>query len=157
MQNLSFGEFSLAVDFAAGHIDSVFALGKERLCAKMPLFSIGLRKKDGSTLTICTYDAKMCRETDDGALYGDFPVGQISVRVFLAPKNNELEWRISVENTASDLLCEWVDFPYVTLPALRENSQNGNGGEILYPYNEGVLVSDIDRRESSLLSNPTRQ
>jgi hypothetical protein len=47
----------------------------------------------------------------------------------------------------TDGLCaEWVDFPLAALPKLAEN---GGGGEILFPYNEGALVRDIDAREES--------
>ena len=41
---------------------------------------------------------------------------------------------------------QWLDVPLVSLPALKENNREGNGGTILYPYNEGALISNNDHR-----------
>ena len=138
---------SLVVDFAAGCITSLIVRGQERLVAKAPLFTIRLRDRAGEAKILSIADAKKCTETKTGALYTDFSGANLSVEVFLTEEQGEAAWRISATPGNDGYFVEWVDFPPITLPKLAENNPQGTGGKILFPYNEGVLISDIDLRE----------
>ena len=145
---LTLKKLSLAVDFQKGVITSLCIGDRERLTAKTPIFQICLRKKDGSTVTVTPDDARACTENEDGALYTDFSPLKLSVSITLKEENGEAAFRIAV-TPPSDFFVEWVDFPPVTVPALADNNKNGDGGRILFPFNEGVLISDIERRQIS--------
>jgi len=135
---------SLRVDFAAGHITSLTLGGKEQRAAAVPLFTVRLRDAAGAAHDLTTYDAHVCRLTDDGAVYGGFPL-DLSVHVSLTAAESGAAWRISIDNRCGMLL-DWVDFPSV---ALRPLKKNGGEGQILFPFNEGALVDDLAVRERS--------
>ena len=141
---LNLKALTISVDFQIGEITSLIICERERLAAHLPLFRIRLRDKDGSSLMVTAYDANRCVETDDGALYDDFSLTDISVHVTLMNENGEAAWRIAVTPKSDRYFVEWVEFPPIVLPALQENNHDGTGGQILFPYNEGVLVSDIN-------------
>lgn len=147
---LALRNFDLTVDFPAKTVSSLCLNGKERLCAPSPLFRIHLLDKAGNGTTCSAYDAATCTETEDGAVYTDFAaMPGLTATVHLTNEAGEAAWRIDVTPDA-DHVVEWVDFPLVTLPTLVENDPSV-GGSILFPYNEGALVSNIELRESSHL------
>jgi len=139
---------TLNTDFSAGHVDSLIIAGKERVSSKIPLFRVGLRGSDGVLTRTDAYSAKECTLTENGAVYSDFDgFDGLTVRVSLGDSDGEADWRICVDPGSRDKLVEWVDFPLVNLPALKENS--ADGGSVLFPYNEGALVDDINLRENT--------
>ncbi len=153
MKTLRLREAILSVDYAKGHIDSLMIQGKERLASRLPLFAVCLRDKNGKAVVYTAYDAKSCVETEDGAIYKDFGEVGFSVQVHLNIESEEAAWRISVSLETNDFFVEWVDFPKINLPILADNNTEQNGGRILFPYNEGVLVSDLNLREGSIFAH----
>ena len=149
--NLSLKNLSLSIDYKKASLCSLKLKGIERLVANSPLFKLRLRDADGNALILDASDAKNREETTNGAIYSGFSAANISVRINVTDENGEAAWRIAVTPKDDRYFVEWVDFPYVSLPALKENNNLGNGGKILFPYNEGVLISDIDSREESFL------
>lgn len=145
---LELDKFSIAVDFESGLITSFMIGGKERLAEPSLLFRIRLRDSEGKTFLITSREASTVKITDDGAIYGGFPT-DVSVRVFLSAEKGEAAWRIKVTPLTENYFVEWVEFPQITLPCLEDNNTEGTGGKILFPYNEGALVSDMDNREES--------
>ena len=77
---------TLAVDFAAGHIESLRVEGKERVVESTPLFLIRLRDKEGTTVMCDTYEAAVREEAENGGSYKNFPIDGLSVRIFLTEK-----------------------------------------------------------------------
>ena len=146
----NFNGFSLGVDYQRGLITSLVIGGKERLSGPSLLFRIRLRDKDGGSVLVTSCEAGSCQITNDGAIYDGFSV-DISVRVFLACDNGEASWRINVTPKNENFFAEWVEFPSLTLPRLEDNNTDGTGGKILFPYNEGALISDMDNREDGFL------
>ena len=147
MLTMQLSNMVLTVDFAAGRITSLCIGGRERVCAPTPLFSLRLRDAQGTATVLCATDARVCSETEDGATYSDFGVSDLSVRVHLANKQGSVAWRADVQGLDAEHFVEWIDFPMVSLPALKENNPSGDGGQILLPYNEGALISNNDHRE----------
>ena len=155
-RTLKLKNFSVSVDFGKGEISSLVIGGRERIKARIPLFGVGLRDNCGNLLTVNAYDSKKCVITEDGAIYSDFDVAIDRVQVRLTDEQGDAAWRIEVFAQSDTHCFEYVDFPPINLPTLLENDRSV-GGKILYPYNEGVIVSDIDRRESSWLRHADAQ
>ena len=147
---LALKNMSLTIDFETGTVTSLQIGGKERLAGSTPLFRVNLLDEKGTAREYTVYDAAECRRTEDGAVYTGFAsMPGLEVQVHITAENGEAAWRVEVTPGSEDWLAEWVDFPLITLPELKEN--NPGGGSILFPYNEGALVSDLAKRESSHL------
>lgn len=162
MYQLSTSNLQIAVDFQAGYISSLKIKGVERLVARLPLFRICLRKEDGTQSVISAFDAHQCTETCNGAYYEGFQnseanisLPKMRVRVYLTSEKDELSWRIAVDQTDLTYLTEWVEIPLISLPKLLENNECGDGGSILFPYNEGVLVSNSNYRRHKPAQYPS--
>ena len=147
---MNFNGFSMKVDYKGKVISSLMIGGKERLAAPTELFSLCLRNQAGEPTVLCAGGATACELTDTGAIYTGFTP---DVRVFVGVReeNGEAVWHIEATPLCADYFVEWVEFPSVTLPKLRKNNTEGNGGDILFPYNEGALVSDAELREEGFL------
>ena len=146
MRTLQFYNMTLTVDFSAGHLTSLRIGGKERVCAPTALWRLRLRDLDGNATVYSAYDATAITPTEDGAIYAGFALAGLCVQVHLAEKQGSAAWRAEVRGLDQGHVVEWLDFPLVSLPALKENNREGNGGTILYPYNEGALISNNDHR-----------
>ena len=159
MRTCKIDHMTLSVDFAAGHITSLILNGVERVVAATPLFRVRLRDKAGQTYHYTAYEAGTRAETEKGGLYCDFPAPfeDLVVAVTLAEEDDGANWGISVAPNTGDAFAEWVDFPRVTLPDLKREDPEA-GGEVLLPYNEGILVSNecVASRVKPLCSNLER-
>ena len=151
MTALQMHNMTLCVDFEKRQITSLKIGDVERLFATSPLFRLRLRDRAGKTTVLDACHANTCTLTTDGAVYTDFETlkDMLSVTVHLQERDGCAEWRVDVAVDTPDYFVEWVDFPRVTLPALKENNPTGNGGKMLHPYNEGVLVSDMTLRDTT--------
>lgn len=150
MYTLNLKQLSIAVNFTEGCITSLNLCGKERSNGRQPLFRIRLRNQKGEKTIVTAFDAKKCSVRNNVATYTDFAIDEVSdiiVTVKLTEIDGEASWYISVNPQNQDYLVEWVDFPLVTLPNLKDNNYDGNGGKLLLSYNEGVLISDATGRE----------
>ena len=65
------------------------------------------------------------------------------VTVHIKGNAEDLSWRICIKNNTSALI-EYVDFVGLSVP----NDVNGNGSKVLWDYNEGVLVSDMQDKNA---------
>ena len=149
---LILNNFTLSIDLEAGEISSLVLGGCERINSRVPLFSVRLRDTDGNLVTLSAYDAESCVLTENGAIYGNFCRGLSCAQVFVEDEGGDAALRIALTPQNDRYCVESVDFPTVNLPTLQENDSE-RGGKILFPYNEGVIVSDIDRREGSWLKH----
>ncbi len=152
MYTVSTKGLSVSFDASRGEITSVRIGERERITGAAPLFRFCLRDRAGNALTLTAKDAAKAEVSEDGALFGGFsaPDGYsigATVRVFLTEEEGELAWRVRVDGVDTDRLLEWIDFPLLTLPSPGKNTVGG--GKILYPYNEGALVDDLDLYESA--------
>lgn len=139
---------TLAVDFSAGHITSLIIDGIERVAATTPLFRVRLRDGAGQAYHYTSYDAAIRTPTDHGGIFTGFPAphGDLTVTVSVTDPADGADWRISVAPNTDTAFAEWVDFPRVTLPDLKRENPAA-GGEILLPYNEGLIVSSHPERD----------
>lgn len=138
------GRGRVVVDFKNATVTALEYKGHNILATPAPLFTIGLRSRDGALMLIQATDACQCIASNAAAAYSCFPTVNLCVTVRLWNDDRSLLWQVEVENR-SDMLIEWVDFPTVDLKPLKKN---GGIGEILFPYNEGALVDDLNKRPS---------
>ena len=139
---------TVSVDFAAGHITSLIINGIKRVAAATPLFRVRLRDEAGQTHHYTAYEAGTRAETENGGFFCDFPAPfeDLVVIVTLSEADGGVRWGITVNPNAKHAFVEWVDFPRVTLPGLVVEDPE-KGGEMLLPYNEGILVSSNGQRD----------
>lgn len=148
-----FSDMTLTMDEAHGCITSVTADTYSILEKESALFRFGIRTPDGTTVTASAMEGKLCghiRKDETVFLsYTDFPdIGQnIVLTISLAVSDGALHARVSVQNPTENMI-EWVEVLPLILPALR-----GEGGplhgEILYPYNEGMIADSVQTRQNS--------
>lgn len=113
------------------------------------VFNVQFRNENGEKITFYDTDAEKISISDkENKLTMKFSnLGNTGTDVALSVSGDEsanLIWKSSVK---SDLQLEWIDFPSVTVPDTFED--NGGDSKLLWPFNEGALITDITRREKS--------
>ena len=157
LSRLVFNGFEIEVDFGAGCVKRIVAGGKDRAAGVVPLFRVCLRDGAGEPYIFTSFDASRRGANESGAVYGGFPPelapDGLSVAVSVRNSGGNAAWTLNVRGVPEDRFVEWVEFGSASLPKLCENDPHGGGGKILFPYNEGVLVSDTSRRERSYFAH----
>lgn len=131
----------LNIDTNKGNISSL-TLGKHScLVSEAPLFVVRFRNKDGEYHLVNSTIAENVNTDTSVITYtgfgGDFSNLCVTVRV---SGGNDISWEIEVTSVPCEYAVEWVEFPKICLPRLIDNDKNG--GQILFPYNEGMLLTD---------------
>ena len=134
--------FFFSVDFKSGAVKSLSYQKTEILSEKMPLFKLCLMDNDGNHTVYSAADATTVTENGNKATYGGFSE-DIEVTVTVEC-DHKVKWYLSVKNNTNKLV-EWVEYPNVSLLPL---VKNGGIGKLLYPYNEGAIVDDMELREA---------
>ncbi len=141
MRVLSAKNISIAIDEVRGVISS-FALGQGHVCiGESPIFVIRLRDRMGGCHYVRSSDASNVLLDDNDIVFDGFgdTLGSICARVSVEA-DESIEWKISISGMPSEYVIEWVEFPKIRLPRLVDNEKAG--GRILFPYNEGMIVTD---------------
>lgn len=132
-----------SVDFKKGELRSLSYEKTEILSGRLPLFKLCLMDREGNRKVLSSDDASEVSENGSKATYGGFSENvEVTVSVEC---ENKIKWYLSVKN-GTDKLIEWVEYPSAPLKPL---TSNGGIGKILYPYNEGALIDDMELREAS--------
>ena len=121
---------------------SSLKIGEKELCADTcPIFVIRFRNKDGDCFCIDSTKAAIASFTGTTVSYSGFgnEFDSVSVKVTI-DADNAISWQAQIADVPCEYAVEWIELPKVCLPRLIDN--NENGGKILFPYNEGMLVSD---------------
>jgi hypothetical protein len=141
MIKISSNSLSLEIDAENGVISSLKIKNYEVCVDKCPLFVIRLRDLDGKCYYINSTEGKLLSIGGAGFVYGGFSdtYGDISVTVSVLGGEN-ISWGIEIQGVCNKYAIEYVEFPKICLPRLTQNDKNG--GRILFPYNEGMIVSD---------------
>ena len=135
----------ISVDFEQGEITKIVAFGSENILrGKTPVFSLKLRNERGESSVITAFD---CTFVSFDGKHAKYRHEAADVSVFVKKKKDGLLWRISVRNKTPDLI-EWTELAAFGVPEKLKDEEGGSG-EIVYPYNEGVLVTDMQKRMTS--------
>jgi len=149
MLKLSNNFYKLNIDEEKNKIDS-FLMGENNLLSENqpPIFKVRFRDEQGDEVYFCAdcADEKSAEARDNEiTLCYKKNEGKIAVTIkAIADETPFVKWQASVE---SDLQLEWIEYPRVTVPDTF--SDRGGSSKILWPYNEGALVSNIDARENN--------
>lgn len=132
----------LTIDESSGIVKSLKIKDKERLVNACPLFAVRLRDKNGECTYIDSTKAKSVTTKKNAFYYKGFGRGldELCVRVALDTTDDEILWHIEADSVPSEYAIEWIEFPKICLPRLIENCENG--GKIVFPYNEGMIVTN---------------
>ena len=133
----------ITVDFEKAAITSAFYKENEFVSGTVSLFAIKLRRRDGSS-RIC--DAEKFRFTGFDGKIATYENDEICVGLIVEEKNGGLAFRLNAENKTDELL-EWAELPSFCVYGKLKGEEGGRG-EIVFPFNEGGLVTDMRLRES---------
>ena len=141
MYNVFTNKISVSIDEKRGTVSSLILNGKECCVGECSIFRVRLRDKNGECYLFDAGNAELAVCENSSLIYKGFGDGfsSLSVTLFISA-SDKIEWRARVDGVGSDYAVEWVEFPRVCLPRLTEN--NKDGGKILFPYNEGMIISN---------------
>ncbi len=141
MYRLFAKNIELSIDAEGGFVSSLKIGEKERCKGTCPLFVARLRDKNGECIYINSTNAQECQVTDSGIVYKGFDdkLPTLTVRIMITT-DDAISWRIAIASVPQEYALEWVELPKVCLPRLIDN--DACGGKILFPYNEGIIVTD---------------
>ena len=131
----------ITIDNDTGVISNM-NIGDRSCCVtRCPIFAVRFRDKDGNTYYIDATQAKCITANNDNMKFSSFDglFSNITVNVSVTG-GNSICWGISIDGVSRDYAIEYVEFPKICLPRLIDNDENG--GKILFPYNEGMIVTD---------------
>ena len=140
MLNLFARDIELHIDTKKGEISSLKLRGKERIACACPLFVVRLRDINGEKYYLRSADAKNVDTCNGCITYIGFEnFDSVIVKLFVSA-NIGIDWSASVLNVPKDFAIEWIELPKICLPRLIEN--NPSGGKIVFPYDEGILLTN---------------
>lgn len=140
---LNGGATRITVDYATAAVTDVCHRGRHLLVpSETSLFTVQLRSRDGTTRRFDAGNCSFVSFTDGCAVYEN---AQITVRLRLRSDGAALRFRAEVENRTDDLP-EWVELMTVEVGGKLRDEEGGRGA-IVWPWNEGCLVSNMSLRE----------
>ncbi|MBQ7761349.1 MAG: hypothetical protein IJ400_04765 [Clostridia bacterium] len=131
----------VTIEESKGVISSLKIGNIERIEAQCPIFVARLRDLDGKCYYIDSMQAlNVCVKGNDIAYSGfDKAFFQLCVKIN-AIASEGIFWQIEVTGVPENYALEWVELPKICMPSLIDNNQKG--GRILFPYNEGIILTD---------------
>lgn len=136
--------FEVKIDFEQAMVRSITAAGKELTYGDIPFYAVKLRREDGTSRILTAKEGRFVSFEANAAKYEH---EEAEVTVIVKQEENRLLWRINVKNKTQDLL-EWAEVMSLgVFGKLRD--EEGGRGEIIFPYNEGCLVTSMEKRERS--------
>ncbi len=134
-----------SVNLSDGCFADIVVYGQRLNCGKVSLFAVKLRDKNGCGKVISAEDCRFIGFDGVLAKYTCDDV-DVAVRLSLSSDNSALSLRMDVTNR-TDLLVEWVELMSVCVGGKLRDEEGGTGA-IVYPFNEGGLVTNMAFRES---------
>ncbi len=131
---------SIKPDFSKGALMSLKINHEEWLQEESPLFCLMVRDRAGQRTSLSAKDAKALEWGENFGRYSALDAG-IEISLRLEEQGGEAAWFLSAKPKREDLLIEWIEGPAPILPSLEKQ-----GATLLYPYNEGALVDNENRR-----------
>lgn len=131
----------LLIDAENGIVSSLKINNNEVCADASPVFCARLRSSCAKCFYISSTQAENVELCGNEIIYKGFGEGfdELTVHVIIKTGEN-IAWQIKISNIPKEYALEWVEFPKICLPRLIDN--NAQGGKILFPYNEGMLVTD---------------
>lgn len=135
----------VCIDFENTAVRSMFFDGEEMVLGDAPLFYVKLRDASGVHRIISAREFSFVSFEDGKAGYSH---PDVDLTLIIKAYRAGLSVRVRVKNKTNDLI-EWVQpFCFAMFGKLKDE---GGVGEIVYPYNEGCVVTDMEKRTKSWL------
>lgn len=144
MYSFQNAQYQLHYNETAGMLTSLIQAGREFVAEPVSIFQLALRNRDCTQSLFTTADFTLAAfEPGDRGFTAVYSGNSITVTVS-AVFSNRIQWTAKV-STPDDAAAEWLNFPQIIVP----NDLKGSGGlsEILWGFNEGVLVQNLDDRQ----------
>lgn len=134
-------ELKLSINEMGGYAESLKINGKERIIDTCPLFTVRFRDKSGCSYTVDSTESKDCAKEGDSLIYTGFSGAFENISVKITVKADDgILWWASVSSIPEEYAMEWIELPKICLPRLIDN--DARGGKIVFPYDEGILLTD---------------
>ncbi len=141
MYTLFAKNIELTVNAKEGFISSLKVDQRECCVSTVPLFVARLRDMDGRCLYIDSTKATVSDMDSDCIVYSGFGKEFHELKVKVSIRADEtISWQIAMDSVPTEYAIEWVEFPKICFPRLIDNDKRG--GKILFPYDEGIIVTD---------------
>ena len=133
----------VSIDVEKGEIAAILYQGKAITDGRAPIFTVKLRKRMGESYVVPSTACRYLSLVDGIATYeSEYFVAEI----YFSEQNGSLLSRAKIKNKTADLI-EWVELTPISVPERLKDEKDG-AGEIVYPYNEGCKVTNMEYRES---------
>ena len=136
--------FAVEIDFENACVHRVVFQNEQLTQGDIPFYAVKLRNRDGASRIISATEGEFISFDGRTAQYVH---KEFTVFISVKTLENGLFWHISVQNKTEDLL-EWVELMSLGVAKKLQDEKDGKGA-ILFPYNEGCLVTDMDKRHWS--------
>ena len=134
-------DLELTINKSKGVVSSLKLGSRELLFATCPMFALRLRDLGGEPHYIDATRATNAQVVNGEIVYsdfgGDFSSAFVKIKLEAA---DGIGWYIEIGGIANDYALEWVEYPKIRLPKLIDNDPEG--GKILFPYDEGIIVTN---------------
>ena len=140
MISISVKKLELVIDETAGTIESLKVGDHYRAC-KTPIFAARLRDLDGGCHYVDSTKGRFLYKESDTLIYNGFG-GDFDGIIFkiTITANSTISWSVEVNQVPKKYALEWVEISKAPFPRLIDNCLDG--GKIVFPYDEGILLTD---------------
>lgn len=132
----------LIFDAEHGEVISLADGEREYIAARLPIFRAAFLDACGKRLTEDASSMKPIACSQSGNVISASYEGALCTATVTAELCDGILWGITV-SPRSDLTAEWVNYPQIAV----SDKLSRDGSRILWGFNEGVLIDDIDERE----------
>ena len=141
MYKLLAENIELTINTKMGVISSLIIGDKERCLGTCPIFTARLRGQNGEAFYIDSTKASCISVNDKSIVYQGFgeDFSRLSVNITVCG-DRAIQWQAEVTGVSHEYALEWIELPKICLPRLKDN--DARGGKILFPYDEGLLITD---------------
>lgn len=137
---MTFGNGTVRIDWRDGLVAGLRYRERTLMSRPQPIFTLGLRDAAGQPVRLCSTEADVS-PAGEGATYAF--AGKATVSVSAAAEGERLVWRARV-SAEPPFVPEYLDFPGLRIDG--PLAENGGDARVLWPYNEGAIISDGDRK-----------
>lgn len=136
---------TFSVDLNNAVITSIANDNQQLVCGNVSMFAVKLRNHDGSGVIIDASDCTFASFDGTTACY-THPQMDVHLHLGLSSDKTSFVLRADVTNK-TDCLVEWIELMSVDVFGKLRDELGGKGA-IVYPFNEGGLVTNMAYRES---------
>ncbi len=144
MKTYHFSNGSITLDLEQACVTSIVMGGRELIAGSNRFFAVKLRDKAGNHRII---DGSECSFVSVCGEVAHYSHAEMEVYITVKQTEQGLVWRVRIENK-TDKLIEWAEVMSLGVWG-KLMDEEGGLGEILFPWNEGCVVRDMEKRNTN--------